>query len=185
MMVNQLGMMMFGLVLSMATYNDDRLHIFTSVFAVLFYMVLLYMMCWEYGQKEKPKVEHGRLPYMPLKGLFMSLCANVINILLTIVLFVGYFNVTDMENQQPAWAFNLYDSSRFFALVIQAMYIGLINLHMRWNGGQINPLAFIVIILPSLAASTLGYYLGLKDIRLLGFGKRRGGDESRDQDDYK
>ncbi|MGI6202495.1 MAG: hypothetical protein ACOYID_03730 [Eubacteriales bacterium] len=183
MMVNQLGMMMFGLVLSMATYNDDKLHLATSIFAVGFYMVLLYMMCWEYGQKEKVRVDHGRLPYMPLKGLYMSLCANVINILLAIILLFGYINVTDIENQQPSWAYSLYDSTRFFALVAQAMYIGIINMHMRVNHGQINPVMFFVIILPSLAASALGYYFGLKDRRLLGFlGLGRRSDDT-DQDE--
>ena len=84
MMVNQLGMMMFGLVLSMATYNDDKLHLATSIFAVGFYMVLLYDVLGV--RAEGDQVDHGRLPYMPLKGLYMSLCANVINILLAIIL---------------------------------------------------------------------------------------------------
>lgn len=182
MMVNQLGMMMFGMVLSMATYSDDRLHIATSVFAVGFYMVLLYMMCWEYGQKERVKVDHGRLPYMPLKGLYMSLCANVVNILLAILTIVGFVFITDMANKQPLWAYRLYDSARFFALMIQAMFIGLVNLHRSMNNGDINPLVFVLIILPALSASTLGYFLGLKDVRLLGLlglGKRSGDKEDK------
>jgi hypothetical protein len=163
MMVNQLGMMMFGMVLAMATTNNDTLLLFTSVFAVLFYMTLLYMMSWEYGSKEKVRVEHDRLEYMPLKGFYMSLCANIVNILLAITLFIGYFNVTSMTAMQPEWAFNLYMVSRMFAMFIQAMYMGMISLYAPYN-----PIAFILILLPAFISSAAGYYLGVKDIKLLG-----------------
>lgn len=169
MMVNQLGMTMFGLVLSMATLNDNRLLFATSVFSVLFYAVLLYMMCWEYGAKEKVRVDHGRLRFMPLKGFYMSLCANVVNIILAITLFIGYFNITDMTTAQPEWAFNLYSVSRLIAMFIQAMYAGMISLYSPYN-----PIAFILILFPAFFASAAGYYLGVKDIRLLGFLGKRG-----------
>lgn len=172
MMVNQLGMMMFGMVLAMATTNNDTLLLITSVFAVLFYMALLYMMTWEYGSKERVRVDHGRMKYMPLKGLYMSLCANAVNILLAVTLLIGYFNIADkaalrnaaVEVVKPEWAFNMYMISRMFAMFIQAMYMGLISLYAPYN-----PVAFILILLPALLASAAGYYLGVKDIRLLGF----------------
>lgn len=162
MMVNQLGMMMFGMVLAMATSNNDPLLLATSIFSVLFYMTLLYMMCWEYGSKEKVRVDHGRLPLVPLKGFYMSLCANVVNMLLAVTLFIGYFNVTDMGAFQPEWAFNLYMISRMFAMFIQAMYMGLISLY-----SPNNPIVFILILFPAFISSAAGYYLGVKDIRLL------------------
>ena len=172
MMVNQLGMMMFGMVLAMATTNNDTLLLITSVFAVLFYMALLYMMTWEYGSKERGRGDHGRMKYMPLKGLYMSLCANAVNILLAVTLLIGYFNIADkaalrnaaVEVVKPEWAFNMYMISRMFAMFIQAMYMGLISLYAPYN-----PVAFILILLPALLASAAGYYLGVKDIRLLGF----------------
>jgi ABC-type Na+ efflux pump permease subunit len=174
MMVNQLGMLMFGMVLSMATYNDDSLYLGTSVFSTLFYMALLYMMCWEYGAKEKVRVDHGRLKYVPLKGFYMSLCANVVNIIPTILLLVGYFGIADMAAKQPNWAYQLYDAMRLCVLFMQAMYIGIVNALSPHN-----PVAYILILLPAFAASAAGYFLGVKDIRLLGFlglGKRGGSD---------
>lgn len=168
MMVNQLGMLMFGMVLSMATFEDDKLHLFTSIFAIGFYMVLLYMMCWEQGQKEKVRVDHGRMKLMPFKGLYMSLCANVVNILLAVLLTVGFVFITDMANQQPTWAYNLFDSARMFALFIQAMFMGTVSI----LDAQHNPITYFIIILPALASSTLGYYFGVKGIRIFGFGRR-------------
>lgn len=176
MMVNQLGMMMFGMVLAMATTNNGTMLLITSIFSVLFYMTLLYMMSWEYGSKERVRVDHGRLEYMPLKGLYMSLCANVINILLAIALFIGYFNVADMTAMQPEWAYNLYAVSKMFAMFIQAMYMGMISLYSPYN-----PVVFVLILFPALLSSAAGYYLGVKSIRLLGLI----GIKQRENDDNK
>ena len=49
------------------------------------------------------------------------------------------------------------------------MYNGIIQLYSPYN-----PLIFLVVVIPALAACTLGYYLGIKDRRLLGFVSSRG-----------
>jgi len=55
------------------------------------------------------------------------------------------------------------------AIFIQGMYNGIISLYAPYN-----PFAFLAIIVPALVSSTLGYYLGLNNRRLLGFISKAG-----------
>lgn len=164
MIVNQIGMTMFGLMLSMATYQNDQLLLLTCLFSIGFYMVLLYTMSWDCGLREKVRVDGKRMKYQPLKGLWMSLCANVLNIILAICVIVSYYSLTDFATGQPEGAYTVYYISKMIAVVIQGMYNGLVQLYSPYN-----PIIFILIVIPALVSSTLGYYLGLKNVRLLGF----------------
>ncbi|MDD6800014.1 MAG: hypothetical protein PUE85_06335 [Firmicutes bacterium] len=164
MIVNQIGMTMFGLMLSMATIQNDTLLLITSLFSIVFYMALLYTMTWDCGLKEKVRVDAKRLKYSPLKGLWMSLCANSLNVLIGIFAVVSRFFVTDFANQLPEAAFNAYYIARSIAIFTQGMYSGLIALYAPYN-----PFALVLIVIPALVSCTVGYYFGLRDIRILGF----------------
>ena len=74
MIVNQLGMMIFGLVLSMATSQNDTLFLLASVFSVCFYMFLVYTVGWELGAKDKVRLDGGRIAYAPFKGATYFSC---------------------------------------------------------------------------------------------------------------
>ena len=102
--VNQLGMTIFGLLLSFATLSNKTLLAVTGIFSILFYLFLLYSSAWETGAKDKIKVDGKRAVAFPLKGLFLSIAANAINILLALLMNIGYFlgNVFELK-----WAANL------------------------------------------------------------------------------
>ena len=53
MFVNQVGMIFFGFVLSMATNQNDNLFLAASIFSVLFYMFLEYTVAWDLGAHDK------------------------------------------------------------------------------------------------------------------------------------
>ena len=61
MFLNQFGTGIFGVALSIAVTmaQQDVLRNVTSVFAILFYLFLLYTMTWDIGFKNKISVEHG------------------------------------------------------------------------------------------------------------------------------
>ena len=80
MFVNQLGMTIFAIILTFATNQNDTLFLIVSIFSILFYMVLLYFMTWDIGYGEKIRIDAKRLDYKPMKGLILSFCANIINI---------------------------------------------------------------------------------------------------------
>ena len=163
MIVNQLGMTIFGLVLSAATSQHETLFVFTSVFSIGFYMVLLYTMCWETGAKDKIRLDAGRIAYTPLKTLWCSLVANSLNLLLAILSLIGYAFCTVVVGSDglsltgPIWAQNMFGVCNNLARLIQGMYVGVIQ-HFMPN----NPIVFLLIVLPALFTCWLGYFIAIK-----------------------
>ena len=169
MFVNQLGMTMFGLVLSMATSRNDPLFIISSVFSIIFYMVLLYTMTWDIGYAEKIRIEGKRRKYHPEKGFVLSLCANAINLLLGIIITVSYYSATaysviggTVKNPTaPVSVVNIYGVARSVATLLQGMYGGIINC-LFVN----QPWIFIVIVLPAVLTCGSAYIMGVKGKRI-------------------
>lgn len=88
MMLNQLGIAMLALVMTMATFQNDKLYFITSILCMFFYIYLLYAMMYEIGRSDKPAIDGGRSAFNPLKGLWISLGANIINIICGIMIAV-------------------------------------------------------------------------------------------------
>ena len=86
--INQIGITIFSLLLyfSVASIEDKtlglRLKIAISVFAILFYFALLYTAAWDWGAKDKIRIDAGRLECKKYKGALMSLIANIPNFIL-------------------------------------------------------------------------------------------------------
>lgn len=181
MFVNQLGMTMFGLVLSMATSQNSTLFLLTSIFAVLFYLVLLYTMTWDIGYAEKIRIEGKRLKYKPLKGFFISLCANIGNIILGILITASYYSATTFITNPvtgslypagPDLSVNIYGVSLSIANLFEGMYSGIISTYF------LNfPWIYILITFPAMITCMLAYIMGVKGKRFTRF---LGPDEKRD-----
>ena len=164
MMINQVGMTMMGLMLSFATYNNNLLTLISSLFSIGFYLYLLYTMCWDIGAKDKIRVDSKRMAPMKLKGLWMSLIANIPNLILAVCVIIGRLSISDAVTNSG----NFWFVTKMIATCIQGMYAGLLELYAPYN-----PIAYILIILPALAASELGYYLGYREHRIFGFAAKK------------
>lgn len=166
-MITQFGITVFGILLHSAAsvaQNKTLVTVF-SIFSILFYLFLLYTAMWDIGVKDKLRIAGKRLKPRPLYGLYVSLCANVPNILLTVLSTLGYLcvdrTVTDAAGNfiTPTWAINLYAISHMIGTYINAMYIGLTDtLNISTY-----PYTLALIILPSLLVCFAGYYLGTKE----------------------
>lgn len=156
MMVNQLGMTIFGLLLQTASVVNDMLIIITSVFATVFYLVLLYTMTWEIGAKDKIRVDGGRLNPFPLKGAVLSAIANIPNLILGVISVIGWAFM-DKITQEPEWAANMYGVGNAIARLLNGMYIGIIQ-----TVSPNNPVMLLIIIIPAIIVSGGGYYFGLR-----------------------
>ncbi len=165
MFINQFAIAMFGLTLAIATSKSGnaKLELICSIFAVLFYMFLIYTMTWEVGATDKVRVDAGRAKASPLRGLYMSLFANLPNILLA-VLICGSFPFAATQE----WAGNTCAISKFIALLLEGMYTGLLSIEV--GGTQLNmfPWMYVVIILPALLTAMLSYLAGLHNFRIMG-----------------
>ena len=180
MFVNQLGMTMFGLVLSMATSQNETLFLISSIFAVVFYMVLLYTMTWDVGYAEKVRIDGKRLKYRPMKGLLISLCANIGNLILGILITIGYYSASSYTLNQvgaifpssPQSAVNLFRTAKTIATLFEGMYSGIISC---WFLNS--PWVYIVITFPAMLTCMIAYIMGVKGIH---FTKLIGPDEKKD-----
>lgn len=91
MMLNQFGLAMFGLVMTMVTVGKKDLSLIMSILCIVFYVYLLYVVGYDMGQRDKPALDGGRAEFKPLKGLWISLCANSINIICGVMAAIFVF----------------------------------------------------------------------------------------------
>ena len=180
--INQIGITIFAMMLYTASGIPEdgvlvsQLRTLVSVFSMLFYFALLYYVSWEYGAKDKIRIDSGREERTPLKGLFMSCFANVPNFLfgiLSIVLCIvtisqgtsvqGFFGVV--------FALTMAHASMYMG-VIQTLVYGF-NLPdpevLDLKKYLIMTILFTVMPLLSVGITHLAYYLGSREIKLLSF----------------
>ncbi len=166
MFLNQFATAIFGFVLALAAgkAKNPTLRNVTSAFAVLFYLFLLYTMTWEIGFRDKIPVEKGRMQRKPLTGLWISLCANALNLLLALfIMLANLFHVSFFST--------LGGFSASAAVLLEGMYTGL--LANQINGISLNSMwwMYLLITIPSMITCTVAYLLGLQDKKFTGLFK--------------
>ncbi len=172
MFVNQFAISIFGAVLAMATTasGNKTLTLVVSIFAVIFYLFLIYTMTWEIGAKDKISVDVGKKPYRPHTGLLMSLVANIPNFLIAIVYTIGY---RDMATAK--WAGTMTFIARVASIFTEGMYLGLMTaINMFGNSLQHYWWTYFVITVPAIIISWIAYFAGHRNFRIFaGIGNRK------------
>lgn len=182
--VTQLGMTIFGTMLLFTAYAvpdsltriDGKITKFGSTFLVVslasiaLYLFLLYTHIWEKGAKDRIKVDGGRMEKQILKGLYFSLIANSVNIILGLVMCCTYYFL-DFNASPSFLAYQIYGSANGIARMIQGMYTGFI-LYVSPTADSVPPYMFLLITLPAIIITTLGYYRGFNNKRLFKPSKR-------------
>ncbi len=157
--LNQFAIALFGIALALACGKSGNrtLQWVTSLFAVLFYLFLEYAAMWEIGAKDgisaKARKESRRL----WRGAVISLCANVLNILLAILILPGAF--------APGTGAEGFSSvCSIIALLLEGMYTGI--LAQPFRGISLNEYAWVyfAIIAPAVLVSAGAYILGSFDL---------------------
>ncbi|MCQ2432477.1 MAG: hypothetical protein MJ175_07735 [Clostridia bacterium] len=157
-LLNQIAMMLFGLMLALAAWQNQTLPLCASLFSVACYLFLAYQMFWELGGKDRIRVDGGRAQPALWKGFAVSAIANIPNLILGILL-VATHNAA-MSNETAG---NIYAVCNFLARGVEAMYLGLIQLYSPYN-----PIAFILIVFPVIVVAGAAYIIGHKNFRILG-----------------
>ena len=165
MLLNQLAISMFGfsLVLAAMKIGNDVLRNVTSVFSILFYLVLLYIKTWDIGFRDKVSVEQGKKANKPLRGAIISLCANAINYILAVFVMLRALlsNVSFFES--------LGGIAQAICMFTHGMYAGvLVN---PIGGAPLNSYWFVYFLtpVPAILVCGLAYYFGLHDVKYTGF----------------
>ncbi len=174
--LNQFGAAVMGLMITAAAASNPSLKLFASLFAIAFYLVLLYMVVWEHGGQDRIRVDGGRAAYKPFTGLKISLVANIPNILFAVLIIIGWF-FGRKDGPAMEWAGNLYFICNMLGRIWHGMYIGLIQ-----TFSPNNPIAHLLVVLPALFICTLGYWLGLTNRRIFSMFELRPPKKSGDKD---
>lgn len=170
MFVNQFAIAIFGTSLAFATTRAhleeagfDTLTLIVSIFSVIFYLFLIYTMTWEIGAKDRIAVDTGRKPYRPHLGFWLSLMANIPNLVIAALCLAASL----MGNGDMMFLVGLIGT------LLQGMYFGAmitIKLPLGAGGAWVasNTLwpTFFIIIIPALLTCWLAYYLGHKNFRI-------------------
>jgi hypothetical protein len=163
MFVNQFAISMFGSVLAMATVamGNDGFTIGVSIFAILFYLFLIYNMTWEIGARDKISADAGKKKYSPMTGLYMSLIANSLSFVIAIVYTIGYPFMAAYK-----WAVNMCTVMRVLSIFANGMYLGLMSA-IDIGGKALNQywFTYFLVTVPALVTAGLSYYIGTKDFK--------------------
>lgn len=154
--INQVGMTIFGLIVLIAAkmLNNIVFHC-AGVLAILMYMYLLYTSMWERGSEDRIRIESGRIKENKLYGLYVSLVANFLNILLGIIVVITSFFAENI-----AFFGDIYGAAKIIDTYINGMYLSLTY--------SVNtPFIYIIIVLPAVLVSTFSYISGIKGQRYI------------------
>ena len=171
MTLNQFGATFFGvmLVLAASAAQSQRtwLTLFASAFATAFYLFLIYTVLWEKGGQDRIRVDAGRAQRKPLTGFWITLAANIPNIVIGVTCVVTQLLMNPDNPNQLAGKINTI--MRAICLLWEGMYAGFIAYatDIAPNHQVLLCIGRLLIVVPALFVGTLAYYLGLCNRRLL------------------
>ncbi len=160
--LNQFGSAFFGVMLFFAAFalkTMESLPFIASCLSVVFYMYLIYMVMWERGGQDRIRFDGGRAPQKPLTGLWISLMANIPNLILAALVIISEPLIS--SSQKIAGGINTV--SRALALLWEGMYMGIIR-----TLAPHNPLIYLLIVFPAVFVGAYAYIVGFSNRRLFG-----------------
>ena len=145
-----------------------------SIFSTFFFYALLYCSAWEWGGKDRIRIDGGKAKRDVLKAFKMSLFANTVNFLLTLIGFAAFlFCLNGMMSGFDAIGSICALLYRFTLMMYQGLVQGIFS---GLKDGGLNLLfftfesaAFFVFSFLSALVTHFGYWMGLREKRLFGF----------------
>ena len=172
--LNQIGITVFSFILitALGSISDSiAMQVGISVFTTLFLSVLLYTMAWDLGAKDKLSIDAGREKRFALKGLLLSVFANLPNFLLS-GLAALFFVIT-----RAGGADGFYSVGAVLLTIAKftmAVYLGIVETAVMFSTDWgsidfvITALGYFIVPVISIAVTQLGYYFGLEEKKLFG-----------------
>ncbi len=162
--ITHIGMAAFGAVLFLATnLHGDGVMLVTSIFSAVFYAVIVYTTMWEYGSKDKPAIDAGRLALKPSKGFLTAILAESVSFLL-----IALFFVCSVGKETSALAADIYGISYIILTLLDSCFTGIvIFLRHKLESDAIIALVYLLGSLLICVMSMFGYVAGTKELRIL------------------
>ena len=161
--ITHIGMSVFGLVIFLATNQQgDKLMLLASLFALFFFAVITYTTMWEYGSKDKPAIDAGRLKFAPWTPFFAALVAEALGIAMILV-YLGtsfFFEVSEGAKQ-------VYAISYLLLYVVESCASGfMLFFYHIFENAILNSLCLLVCPLLVCISSMMGYAFGAKGVHI-------------------
>lgn len=175
--INQVGIAIFSLILytALGMVNIESGNKYTakaiiSVFAILFYFALLYTVAWDWGAKDKIRIEGKRMDPIKFKGARLAFWANIPNFVFSFAyaLTMGLYCLGVEGVKNISAIFNVL--VRF----IMSMYLGLILAIFSPFASDVlvynfwQAVGYFIVPVFAILVTELGYTLGLREKKLLG-----------------
>lgn len=171
--VNQIGMTIFGLVLAMAASMAQQqvILLWVSVFAICFYLCLIYSVMWEEGAKDAIRVNQGRKNKdmsFPLKASTWAALPNFVAAVLMLFAFLFGWCFASF-----GWAQSFYTVLHLIVGMFQAMYTGLFKVILaavpvgnKTLYAGVGVLLYFLSSLPMMLMSVFAYWMGFHNKRI-------------------
>ena len=176
--VNQLGMTVFGFIVSTfaltysqknAAEGDNLFLLVASIFSIVFYMFLVLVATNEEGVRDKIRIDAGRIKKEPSLGFFWGLCAALPNYLLAIIAVPTYFIY--MSNTSLTALGRVSAITEALARILEAPYSGLVSVIFSDTSDAtamaLKMFTLFFLPLPAILFSWFGYLLGINGKMLL------------------
>ena len=174
--VNQLGIMIFSMLLytAVGSFENQKLStaltIFVSVFSIMFYLALVYYMMWEIGAKDKIRIDSGRMEPSKNKGFLIGLIANIPNFVLAMLTLI--FIIIYLLGGEGI--LSTFATSNLILRFHSSMYLGvIISVVPKFSDASpdfieylIETILFCVLPVISILAVHFSYRLGIKDKKI-------------------
>ncbi len=163
--INQLGITIFSLILYFSVSSIESegtrgiIKACVSLFASVFYFALIYTAAWDYGAKDRIRVDGGRMSEQKWKGAVMGLLANSLNFLFAGICIISY-NFT--HNSFFAQSF---DIANLLLRFTEAMYLGAVQFVFASNM-LLQTVGFLIFSFVSVLVTHFAYILGMMEKRL-------------------
>lgn len=180
--LNQFAIGIFGAVITLALSKiggkdealSDTVMIIASVLATVFYLFLTYTTIWPVGGKDRISADVGKLSTMPMRGVLLSLIANIPGLIIATLYVISEF----------AGQTGMKLAMRVATLFLNGMYYGILAgapagaadaaklLNYWWM--------YFLVILPAIIVTGVGYYLGTRNFHLTKMLEHQYPDSDRD-----
>ena len=176
--INQIGITIFSLLLYFSVVdlkNATTLMAIVSIFATLFLMALIYTASWEWGAKDKIRVDSGKVEPFKAKGALLGLYANSLNILFGAISVICAAICLGGGDA-------LRSVEQIFTIIMtftNAMYIGILELAFSSLSSNealyafLKALGFFLMPMLTVLATHVGYTFGSKNIRIIAIKKAK------------
>lgn len=180
--LNQFAIGLFGAVITLALSKiggddeslSDTVMIVASVLATLFYMFLTYTTIWTVGAKDRISSDVGKLSVMPMRGVLISLIANVPGLVVAIL-----YTISEFAGQT-----GLKLAMRVVTLFLNGMYYGFLAGAPAGAADEAKLLnywwMYFLVLLPAIIVTGVGYYLGTRNFHLTKMLEHQYPDSDRD-----